>query len=102
MNISDELIREWEQQIADAEEVRTITRSKGWKVICQYMKTVYEGKILDSFRRIPGDVTYDAGFRILQGEYQMLHHLMRVPQELVEIGEQAKRSLERTEQADAE
>jgi len=85
----------WEQQIAEADKIKEFVKSEGWKILIKYLKDVYERKILDSFRRIPGNSDYDVGFRILQGEYQMLNHVLRIPNELMEIGEQAKNYLER-------
>ncbi|RJP57884.1 MAG: hypothetical protein C4541_09090 [Candidatus Auribacter fodinae] len=95
MTYSDDMIRTWEEQVDRADAVRQMAQSKGWRIMCEHSTQLYEKKILDSFRRISGETNYDAGFRILQGEYQMLNHLLRVPQEIIEIGDQAKRNLDR-------
>lgn len=95
--LTDKKITLWEQQITDSDDIKELVQSKGWKVMINHLKQVYEAKILDGFRRIPGDSKHDVGFRILQGEYQMLYQIFRVPFEIIEIGEQAKRNIEKTE-----
>lgn len=89
----DRTIQLWEQQAAQADQVETMLATNGWKIITEYLKDMYEQKILDTFRRIPGDARLDAGFRILQGQYQMLQHVMHAPREVIELGEQARRHL---------
>ena len=98
MNKPENAQQAWEQQIVEADKVKDLVKSEGWKIVIKYLKDVYERKIFDSFRRIPGNSDYDVGFRILQGEYQMLNHVMRIPGELIEIGEQAKNYIERLAQ----
>lgn len=93
MNKTEKTAALWERQVAEAEKVKELIQSEGWDIFKKYLKNVYERKILDSFRRIPGNTDYDVGFRILQGEYQMLNHTIRIPNELIEIGEQAKNYL---------
>ncbi len=93
MNTPNNNVQIWEEQVAQADRVKQLIASDGWKIVEQYLKSIYERKILDAFRRIPGDVKYDACFRILQGEYQMLQHVMHVPREIIDLGEQARRHL---------
>ena len=95
MNSAKNTTEIWEQQINEADKVKELIKNEGWQIIIKYLNDVYERKILDSFRRIPGNSDYDVGFRILQGEYQMLNHVLRIPNELIEIGEQAKNYLEK-------
>ncbi len=95
--LTDKKIAVWEQQITASDEIKELVQTKGWKVMVNHLKQVYESKILDSFRRIPAESKHDVGFRILQGEYQMLYQIFRVPFEIIEIGEQAKRNIEKTE-----
>ncbi len=90
---SDRMIKFWEQQVNNAENIKKLISHPGWNVLFEHIKDVHEKKILDTFRRIPGSSQYDAGFRILQGEYQMMHTLLRSPQEIIEIGEQAKKNI---------
>lgn len=95
---SDDMIQFWEQQIANAEAIKDLIKSPGWNILFEHVNDVYEKKILDTFRRIPGSAQYDVGFRILQGEYQMMHQLFRAPQEIIEIGDQAKRNIAKIEE----
>ncbi len=94
---TDKKIVLWEKQITDSDNIKELVQSEGWKVMVNHLKEIHETKILDSFRRIPADSKHDVGFRILQGEYQMLYQIFRVPFEIIEIGEQAKRNIEKTE-----
>ena len=94
---SDEQIRFWEDRVGNAESVKELLQSKGWAVLTDHLRDIYENKILDTFRRIPGNAKYDVGFRILQGEYQMMHNLFRIPHEIIELGDQAQKNIENAE-----
>ncbi|MCB1195007.1 hypothetical protein KDK77_02375 [bacterium] len=98
MNTNEAQVTFWEERIDNGEAVRDLLNSKGWVVFCDHLRDVYENKILDTFRRIPGNAKYDVGFRILQGEYQMMHNLFRVPYEIIELGEQARKNLDALEE----
>jgi|GEM_PF-3291083 len=100
MHNNDNRITDLEKQVGQSSAVEQMISSDGWKVYSDYVTKHYEQKILDTFRRIPGNSHYDAGFRILQGEYQMLQHILRIPYEIMEIGEQAKKRIESIESAE--
>jgi hypothetical protein len=93
VNTNQQIVQTWEDQADKADKVRQMIACEGWNIVTSYLKDIYERKILDTFRRIPGDAKYDAGFRILQGEYQMLQHVMHVPREIIDLGEQARRHI---------